>query len=284
MNKTLIVIAVALSVTGVAKAAPRTPCLPMQPCPMADIRWLAADPGTYAIFRREYQAYAARPDVMESLRKIQDQISAIHAQADAEKVARQVAKQKADQDAAAERKRLDAARRADPVAFQAAIDAKNAASQAAYQAKSAKVAPAQPVVAKNFDIDEDIRKSYAGQFGGGAGTQEVKKEAPMTTLTGHYRADGLMVYDRTDAVATAPVSHTVNQSENPQCHQLLGMLATAPSQAARQVIIQNLNVRGCSIPQEAMQHVAHPAYDQCVAVLQQAGANDTSRCDHLYYR
>lgn len=110
---------------------------------------------------------------------------------------------------------------------------------------------------------------------------QYEAQHSTTTLTGHYRADGLMVYDRTDAVATLPVSHS--QSDNPQCSQLIGMLDTASSNA-RRVIMQNLNARGCSIPQEAVQHVAHPAYDQCVAVLQQAGATTTSRCDHLYNR
>ena len=141
MTRPVIVIVVALSITGAAEAAPRIPCLPMQPCPMAGIRWLTADPVEYAVFRRAYQPYAGRPDVMESLRKIQVQIDALHAQADAAKVARQASKQGADQDAAAEPKRLDAAGRADAVAFKAAIDAKNAASQAAYQAQMDKATP-----------------------------------------------------------------------------------------------------------------------------------------------
>ena len=116
-----------------------------------------------------------------------------------------------------------------------------------------------------------------------APAQPAQHEAQQRTktLTGHYRADGLYVYDRTDAAGTAPVLHS--QSQDPQCSQLLGMLDTASSNA-RRVIMQNLNVRGCSIPQDAVQHVAHPAYDACVAVLQQAGATDTSHCDHLYNR
>ena len=89
----------------------------------------------------------------------------------------------------------------------------------------------------------------------------------------------------TPAQAVRPIrgSGTDTRSENPQCSQLLGMLDTASSNA-RRVIMQNLYARGCSIPQQAIQHIAHPAYDQCVAVLQQAGASNTSRCDHLYNR
>ena len=111
--------------------------------------------------------------------------------------------------------------------------------------------------------------------------EQAPPETRTKPLTGHFRADGLYVYDRTDAVGPAPVSHS--QPENPQCFQLLGMLDTASSNA-RRVIMQNLNARGCSIPQEAVQHVAHPKYDACVAVLQQAGATDTSHCDRLYYQ
>jgi len=122
-----------------------------------------------------------------------------------------------------------------------------------------------------------------------APTKAAPVAAPAKDLT--CQQIGGDSYCKMEAKALAQIKASVAEIQHPhplnehdrQCHQLLGFLDTASSQA-RQVIMQNLNTRGCSIPQEAEQHVAHPAYDACVAVLQQAGANDTSHCDHLYYQ
>jgi TPR repeat protein len=90
---------------------------------------------------------------------------------------------------------------------------------------------------KALDLLKNIQAAQAAQ-------ETQRRTTPTTTPTGHFRADGLYIYDRTDA---APVSHTV-QSTSPQCAMLANLLeryANAGMSRQMDTIRGNMDQQGC---------------------------------------
>src|SRR5665213_2008725 len=75
MNKILVTFAVALALAGCAKQPTQSTahCMPQQPCSAEDFKKLNADPVAKAAAVHAFQVYAARPEAMEALRKIDKQ-------------------------------------------------------------------------------------------------------------------------------------------------------------------------------------------------------------------